>query len=528
MNLSLEQAVGQLFLTSFLGRQEAPEEIRHAIADGRIGGIVLFRDKNVGALDEVRALTESLQAIARAAGQPQLIIAADQEGGQFMTVGDLTPFPGNLALGAARSEDLARRTGLALGREVSALGINVNLAPVCDVNVNPDNSVVGTRSFGEDPALVARLAAAVIKGLHEAGVAATAKHFPGHGDTASDSHHGVPILPCGEERLAEVELPPFVAAIEAGVRLIMTAHLAVPALNAGKSQPSTLSQPVLRDLLRSRLGFRGLVLTDAMDMKALEQGPALAIEAIAALKAGVDLLLFNLSHQEREVAYIAALQAARRGLLTATAVFESAERIVELKNWLGKGECPDLSIIRSREHTALANEIAEKSITVIRDLGCRLPIELPPSSKVAVIIPRPRDLTPADTSSYLVPSIAASIRSFHPAVDEILVSLELPETQLRSAVAHVRDYDLVIVGTINATDHPGQAALVDLLLQHRVPLIAVALRMPYDLRTYPAAPTYLCTYSILPPSLEALTKVLWGKIAPTGRLPVSIPGLDDM
>ncbi len=528
MKLTLEQAVGQLFLTSFVGRQAVPEEIRHAIAGGRIGGIVLFRHKNVGSLDQLRALTESLQAIAQAAGQPPLIIAADQEGGQLMAIGDGTPFPGNLALGATRSEELSRKAGVALGQEVAALGINVNFAPVCDVNINPDNPVVGTRSFGEDPALVARLAAAMIKGLHEAGVAATAKHFPGHGDAASDSHHGVPVLTCREDRLAQVELPPFVAAIRAGVRLIMTAHIAVPALNGGDPQPSTLSKPVLRGLLRARLGFRGLVVTDAMDMKALEQGPALAIEALTALDAGVDLLLFNLSDPEREVAYITALQAARRGLLPPAAVFESAERILDVKDWLKEGRQPSLSVIRCCEHLDLADEIAEKSITLVRDEANRLPIDLPPSSKVAVVIPRPKDLTPADTSSYLVPSIADSIRCFHPAVDEILVSLELPESELRAAVAHVRDYDLVIVGTINAGDHPGQAALVDLLLKHRVPLIAVALRMPYDLRSYPSAPTYLCTYSILPPSLQALGKVLCGKIAPTGRLPVSIPGLYPM
>jgi len=173
MKLSLEQAVGQLFLTSFVGRQEAPPEIRQAIAAGQIGGIALFRHNNVARLDELRALTESLQTIAREAGQPPLIVSADQEGGQLMAIGEGTPFPGNLGLGATRSEDLARRTGLALGREVAALGINVNFAPVCDVNINPDNPVVGTRSFGEDPVLVARLAAAQAAGAGAAGVPET-------------------------------------------------------------------------------------------------------------------------------------------------------------------------------------------------------------------------------------------------------------------------------------------------------------------------------------------------------------------
>ncbi|RPI21330.1 MAG: glycoside hydrolase family 3 protein [Acidobacteria bacterium] len=523
MKITLEQAVGQLFLTCFVGRETPPEEIRSAISRGQIGGIVLFRHKNVGSLDQLRALTEELQVTARAAGQPSLIIAADQEGGQLMAIGEGTPFPGNLALGATGSEDLARRTGVALGREVAALGINVDFAPVCDVNINPNNPVVGTRSFGEDPHLVARLAAAMIQGFHQAGVAATAKHFPGHGDTATDSHHGVPVLPCREDRLAQVELPPFVSAIEAGVRLIMTAHIAVPALNHGALQPSTLSRPILRDLLRTRLGFRGVVVTDAMDMGALEQGPALAIEGLAALHAGVDLLLFNVSEPERELGYLAALQAARRGLLQSSEVFESAGKILALKEWLEEGEQPGLDVIRCPDHQALAREIAEKSVTLVRDEARRLPLDLPPSARIAVVLPRPQDLTPADTSSYLVPSLAVPLRCFCPAVDEILVSMELPETELRAVVEQVRRYDVVIVGTINATDYPGQARLVEALIENRVPVIAVALRMPYDLRKYPAAPTYLCTYSILPPSLEALAKVLCGKIAPTGKLPVSIP-----
>ena len=176
--LTLEQAVGQQFLLSFVGKEKPPEDVLAALRQQRMGGTVLFRAKNMGSLAELRGLTAALQAAAEQHHQPPLLIAADQEGGQLMAIGDGTPFPGNLALGAARSEKLAERVGRALGREVAAVGVNVNLAPVCDVNNNPENPVVGTRSFGEDPALVARLAAALVRGIQSAGVAAMRQALP--------------------------------------------------------------------------------------------------------------------------------------------------------------------------------------------------------------------------------------------------------------------------------------------------------------------------------------------------------------
>ena len=208
MSLTLEQAVGQQCLFAFIGKRRPSADILKTLRRQHVGGIVLFRAKNIGTPAELRRLTAELQKAAARAGQPPLLIAADQEGGQLMAIGDGTPFPGNLALGATRSEDLSYKVGQALGREVAAVGVNVNFAPVCDVNNNPDNPVVGTRSFGEDPALVAQLAAAMVRGVQDAGVAASAKHFPGHGDTASDSHHLAPVIPHGLDRLEQVELPP--------------------------------------------------------------------------------------------------------------------------------------------------------------------------------------------------------------------------------------------------------------------------------------------------------------------------------
>jgi beta-N-acetylhexosaminidase len=523
MSLRLEQAIGQQFLLSFTGKRKPPSELLQILRSQHIGGIVLFRAKNMGSLIELRELTAALQKAARKSGQPPLLIAADQEGGQLMAIGDATPFPGNMALGATRSEKLAFRVGKALGREVAAVGVNVDFAPVCDVNNNPANPVVGTRSFGESPALVSRLSGALIRGLQSAGVAATAKHFPGHGDTSSDSHHGAPVLPHDAERVRRVELPPFRAAIEAGVRLMMTAHIVFPALNGGTTLPATLSQDILRGLLRHKLSFKGLIVSDAMDMHAIEQGPELVVDALAALRAGVDLLLLN--HDLGRVAsiYSCTVQAAHRGLLSPQEIHVSAQRILKLKAWLARTKQPPLSVIGCREHRALAREVAEKSVTLVRDTAKHLPLRLQLDARIAVVVPRPEDLTPADTSSLVIPALASAVRRYHRQVDDFTVAMNPSIAEVRALRSKLVKYDLLIFGTINAASYPGQAALVNTLLQNGSKVIAAALRMPYDLSTYPAAPTYACTYSILPPAMEALADALWGRIPFNGKLPVSIP-----
>ena len=522
--LSDAQAVGQKMMLAFAGHTPSPE-ILATLARQHVGGLTLFRALNIGDPAQVRALTAALQAAAAAAGQPPLLIAADQEGGTLVALAGTTPFPGNMALGASRSPELARRLGWALGRELAALGVNVNYAPVCDVNCNPANPVVGPRSFGDSPGLVAELGAALIGGLQAAGVAATAKHFPGHGDTANDSHHGTPVLRHDMERLRRVELPPFAAAVEAGVRLIMTAHVALPALTGSRTLPATLSPLLLRGLLRDGLGFDGVIISDALDMHAIRQGPGLALDALAATCAGVDLLLMGANATDHTVVYEALVQAVERELLGGHALHTSARRILALKAWVGQHEQPPLETVGCAEHLALAAEIATQAVTLVRDTAQQLPLRLPSTARVAAILPRPEDLTPADTSSYEVPQLAAALRPYHPTVDEFTIPLDPDSATIAALRDQVRDYDLIIVGTINATMYPGQAALMQALQAAGQPLIAVALRLPYDLAAYPAVPTYLCTYSVQPPSLAALAAALWGAAPISGRLPVAIPDL---
>ncbi len=525
MTAALEHLIGQKLLWSFQGK-DAPPEFLAAVQRGHVGGVTLFRSLNVQSPAQIRELTDRLQATARQANLPPLLIAADQEGGQLLALGDATtPFPGNMALGAARSAELAQRVGFAIGRELAALGVNVNYAPAADVNLNPHNPVIGTRAFGEAPDLVATLTPALVCGLQAAGVAATAKHFPGHGDTASDSHHGTPVVTHDIDTLRRIDLPPFRAAIDAGVRLILTAHVAVPALDDQPDRPATLSARILRGVLRDELKFEGVIVTDALDMRAISQGAELYVDAICAALAGADLLLLT-SFLDQPGLFATLLQAARRGLIPMTDLEASAARIAALKQWLAAQPVPpSLDVVGCAEHQALAEEVARQSITLVRDDAQLLPIRLPPDATMAVIAPRPIDLTPADTSSYVSPMLAQAMRSFHARVVDLIVPHDPSAAEIAAVCDQVRDCDLILIGTLNAYATSGQAALVNALLELGAPVVVAALRLPYDLAAFPTASTYVCTYSVLEPSMRALAQALWGEIPFRGRLPVAIPDL---
>ncbi len=524
--MDLEHLVGQKLLFAFHGKEQPSPEIVNAFKKYSPSGISLFRSLNIGTLAQLKELNESLQRLARELGLPPLIIATDQEGGQLMAVGDGTPLPGNMALGATRSKELARKAGEVLGREMAALGINVNYAPCADVNINPNNPVVGIRSFGEDPILVGELAAAMIEGIQSQGVAATVKHFPGHGDTASDSHLGLTTVPHSRERLSAVELPPFLSALKADAKLVMTAHLGIPSIDGPDAPPATLSPNIINGLLRHDLGFDGVVVTDAMDMHAIRQGELLREDSLRAAKAGADLLLITSDPLDQTRAFEALLSGAQSGELGMNELQASVARIARLKKWLKENaSTPDLSVIQSAAHMQIANEIAEKSITLVRDQNKYLPIKLDGDKRIAVIIPVPQDLTPADTSSYIQPKLAESIREFHRQTDEFKIPYAPSEQDVAAALKRVHGYDLIVVGTINAYAEEKQAEFVRQLLEMGKPVIVVAMRLPYDLAAFPQASTFVCTYSILEPSMRAAARALFGYGEMTGQLPVSIPGL---
>ncbi|UCF26820.1 MAG: hypothetical protein JSW42_09165, partial [Chloroflexota bacterium] len=512
---------GQKLLLAFEG-SEPSQEIVSALQEFRLGGLILFRHSNIVNPPQVRELTGSLQRFAKDFNLPPLIIAADQEGGQLIAIADgTTQLPGNMAIGAADSTELARKAGAVLGRELAAMGVNVDFAPVCDININPQNPVIGIRSFGENPEMVARLAAAMVEGIQSAGVAATAKHFPGHGDTEGDSHHGLFFVPHNLSRLQSVEFLPFQAAVNAGAKLVMTAHLALPAIDGPEAPPATLSHNILQGLLREELGFDGLIITDALDMKAISQEFRMGEAAVSSSSAGADLLLLSADQQDPRSVYEEMVEAAQIGKLDLDAITASFKRITSLKNWLARQPRPDLDVVGCIEHQSVANEIAERSMTLVRNNRGLLPLSLNPEQRLAVIVPEPVDLTPADTSSYIKLNLAKAIQNYHPDVDEYVISYEPSEVGIAEIISNIKKYDLLIIGTLNAYASPNQAAFVRQALKLEIPTVVAALRLPYDLIAFPEADTYVCTYSILEPSIIALAKALFGEIEFKGRLPVS-------
>jgi beta-N-acetylhexosaminidase len=522
---SLERQLGARILRSFDG--ESPTAgILAALAAGRATGVGLYRAMNVRSPGQLRALADALQG-ARPEGDPPVLVAIDQEGGQLQPLGDAaTPWPGNLALAAGGSIDLTRRAGEAMGRELAAVGVNVAWAPVCDLLVD-GRTVTGTRTFGEDGPTAGAHAAAMVDGLQAAGVAATIKHLPGHGLAAADSHHQLPIVEDSAEVLEAGALVPFRRALRARPGLVMVAHLAVPALVGDRSTPATFAPAITRTLLRSELGFRGVSVTDALNMGALGPESAAPDHAVRAAAAGIDLLLLLHPADLEEAATEALLAAAGDGRLAAADLAGSARRVLALRRWIDRRTAvlprPGLEVVGGAEHRALADEIARRSITLVRSQGGVVPLAA--SREVVVLAPRPVDLTPADTSSFLRIALAGELRARGMRADQVEIPLDPSPgdvVALRDAVAG----RTVVAGTIDASVHGGQGALVRALAADGVPTVAVALRTPYDLAAYPAVGTYLCCYGIQPPSISALADVLTGRAEPSGRLPVALPGVE--
>lgn len=527
---ALTRLLGERMLRTFDGL-EPTAAILTAIRTGRTAGVTLFRAKNVATPGQVRALTAALQA-ARPAGAPPLIVATDQEGGQLQAIGDgVTAWPGNLALAAAGSARLARRCGEAIALELAAMGVNVEFAPVCDLLSDPAAAVMGTRTFGDDPVVAGRLAGAMVRGIQARGVAATLKHFPGHGSAAGDSHLGLPVARIDGATLREQVLPPFRDGIRAGARLVMLGHIAVPAMTGGRSVAATFAPELAVDLLRDELGFAGVSVTDALDMGALGDTDALPEIVSQSVAAGLDLMLTLHPDALVERALDELVDAAAAGHLDVEALRSSARRIRSLRRWLGRAPVqPGIEAVGSADHAALAREIAERAVTLVRDRAHLVPLRPPANGpwRIVVLAPRPVDLTPADTSSFASLGLADALREAlgSAGATAIVDALEMPldpdAPAIRAFVEAAASKTVTIVGSIDALDHPGQGRLVEALSARGAPVIGVALRTPYDLAAYPAIGTYACTYGIQPPNLRAMADALLGRIPFRGRLPVRL------
>jgi beta-N-acetylhexosaminidase len=358
--LTVEEKIGQMLMFGFEGTR-LDENLEQMLGEWRVGGLVL-RDGNLDTPNQIRELSTSLQKLASASGLPAgLLLAVDQEGGAVTRLRwPFTQFPAPAVLGAIGDPALTRAMGETMAEEMMAVGINVDLAPVLDVNDNPLNPVIGPRSFGDDAEVVAVMGTAFLDGLHDGKVIATGKHFPGHGSTSTDSHIALPVVTKSADEIRSTELVPFEAAVEAGVDIIMTAHVAYPALDDSTSTPATLSEPILTEILRQELGFAGVILTDEISMAAITGSYSPGEAAVMAIAAGADMILSKGPSSTQAEIRQALLDAVRSGRISEQRLDESVARILQLKTRYHVGEEPqlDLDVVGCEEHARIAERIA--------------------------------------------------------------------------------------------------------------------------------------------------------------------------
>ncbi|MCX5198300.1 glycoside hydrolase family 3 protein [Streptomyces sp. NBC_00249] len=533
-SMSLPEQVGQLFVSRVYGHSATdPDEadarlnlaqfgVRTAaevVARHHLGGVVYFAwAHNTRSPGQIAALSDGLQRAAAGSGAGiPLLLSVDQEHGAVARIGrPATLLPGAMALGAGGSTADARRAARVAGTELAALGVRQDYAPVADVNVNPANPVIGVRSFGSDPRAVSALAAAQVRGYQAAGVAATAKHFPGHGDTETDSHVGLPVMRHTRAQWEELDEPPFRAAVEAGVDAVMTAHIVFPALDPS-GDPATLSRPIVTGILRERLGFRGVVVTDALDMAGVRQKYGADRVPVLALLAGCDQLL---NAPDLGLAQRAVLAAVESGELTRERIAESVLRILELKARRGLFEDPYTSPeevaaqVGAQAHLEAADEIAAATTTLLANPRALLPLDASASPRLLVT-----GTDPVSPTGSTGPPTTVLARE--------LTALGCRATALPPgrAVAAAPGHAAVLVCTYNVPEGESpQRTLVTELLATGVPVVLVALRNPYDPARLPACAAELATYTWTDVEMRAAARVVTGARRPAGRLPVPVPG----
>jgi beta-N-acetylhexosaminidase len=560
-SLTLDEKIGQMIIADanvvFWNREGAEyKKLRHHIVDNKVGGVILFRSQ----VWPAAMVTNRWQEMAKT----PLLIAADLEMGPGMRLDDTPWWAPNMAVAAAGDPNWARLQGEATALQARAVGINWILAPVADVNNNPDNPVINTRSYGEDPLTVAEFTRAFIEGAQGAGAMACAKHFPGHGDTATDSHIGLPMIDVGRGRLERLELIPFRAAIAGGVGSVMSAHIALPQVEttlaaplrnlsereaasaeflsrteAGDARvtlPSTLSPKIMTGLLREELKFNGLIVTDAMGMAGIAARYTPAEAAVKAIKAGADVIEKS---PDVDAAIAGIRGAVARGEITEARIDASVERVLRAKAALGLNgnRSVDLRevdrVMSNPRFNETAQQIADHSITLVRDEPRRLPINLngPKGPKGRLL-----NVTFTDEDDPAILKVFVDeLRLRAPQAESLLLDHRATESdvwRLLSRLDEVR-YDAVIFSVaVRARSGKGSVALPPIgkrlseeLIKRKLPLTVISFGNPYLLAAMPNAPSYMLAYSPFPVSQRAAAKAVFGEIEISGKLPAAIPGL---
>lgn len=524
--MSLKEKVGQMICCRYTGvffnsRNEYLKDLRQLTIEEKVGGFILFS----GDVYATAYLTNSLQ---RAAEIP-LLISSDLERGLGNQIEGATLFPPLMSIGAADSNDLAYQMGKITAQEARAVGIHVTYAPVVDVNINPDNPIINVRSLGEDPKRVGELAAAFIKGCQENGLIATAKHFPGHGDTDLDSHSVLPTITGDRERLEQVEFYPFKKAIEAGVRAIMTAHLRVPSLDPTPDMPATLSESIMTGLLREELRFKGLIVTDAMDMGGIVNLYSQEEAAVMAVNAGVDMVL--IPPEPRKV--IQALSGAvAQGLIPEERINDAVRRILKAKASLGLHrkalvEIDALDqIIGAPESKQAAEDAFARSITLVKNENDVLPL-VEREKKIMVFS------LSSDPGGYFAgQTFVNELKNRSPNAAEFYADAFTGKEYLLDAFLTSCDADVILValfsrlrawkGSVGLNEEHIQ--LIKCMTSGPIPVVVVSFGSPYFYVQFPDVTVYVCAYRHADQAQIAAVKAMFGEADISGKLPVSIPG----
>jgi beta-N-acetylhexosaminidase len=534
-SMTLRDKAAQLISMACYGEAPATrsadfQKFRHWVRDLRIGGLIVNNRVVNGQVRnaEPYAMAVFLNRMQKLSRIP-LIVQGDFERGASMRVANTTKFPYNMAYGAAGDVEASRYEGAETAREARALGVHWLFAPDADVNNNPDNPIINIRSYGEDPRAVAAHVSAYIEGAHSdpnRRVLVTAKHFPGHGDTATDSHLGLPRLEVSRDRMNDVELVPFKAAIEHNVDSIMTAHMAVPAVEP-ESVPATVSEKVITGLLRNNLGFKGIIITDAMDMQGLTKQFSSGEAAVRALEAGVDMLLMPPNPEQAIEAVVKAIQSGR---LSRKRIDRSVAAILAAKVRVGlnRHRTVDLEeisdVINNPDASERAQAVADHAVTLVRNEANQIPLRRPAESCVIVLT--------ENRYSQQGRQFIIELRKRAPAINVRVLDPSTPQSELIATAGMAGSCKtLIIAAFITVSAFRGDVALpgdftsmVKTIIDSRVPVALVAFGNPYLLRNFPNTGAYMATFSTAITSEIAAAKALLGEIPIRGRLPVTIPG----
>jgi beta-N-acetylhexosaminidase len=435
---------------------------------------------------------------------------------------DATFLPGNMTLGATKKPEYAYEAGKISGKELISLGINVNLAPVLDVATNPKNPVIGVRSYSSNPDDVASFGSEYIKGLQEAGVIAVGKHFPGHGDTAVDSHYGLPKVDAGRGRLNYMELIPFKKAVGNNLKGIMSAHILFPAYEQ-ENLPATLSEKVLTGLLRQQLGFEGLIFTDCMEMKAIADHYGTANGALLAVVAGANQVCISHTLEEQLKAVDLIEEAVKDGRISEDIINERVSRVLKAKeelsssfeNFLAGDVTKALDLLHTKSHHAFAQKVVDESFTKVTGNSFRK------SGKCLLIAPDPFATTIAD-DTVESRSIVTSLKTEIPDIDAVRMNIKPENKEQQDLLDLAKKYDQVVICTYNANIYTEQLSFLRSFLAHVKDLYVISMRNPYDLTFVPEIRNYSCLYEYTPNAIRTLIKYLKGNLEPQGFIPVEV------